>query len=317
MDMSGVDLNLLVSLDALLSELNVTRAAERIHLSQPALSAQLARLRSLFGDPLLIPAESGRGMVATARALALKQELNVLLKGLETLIRRQPGFDPQSAQQTFAIAISDSSAASLPFLEHLARAAGPGILVALRSAESGAFAELLNQGEIDLLVASERSVPPNMKAKLLIKERFVMAQRKGHPRGTAPLDLDAYCGLRHILVSTSGGSFSGFMDEHLQRLGRRREVVLSLQQFTLVPELLAASDYVCTCPSRLAARFADRLDAFELPFEAQGFTLCAAWHPRNHADPANLWLRELFAQAAAHTGPPRYFAATAPAQTSR
>ena len=124
-------------------------------------------------------------------------------------------------------------------------------------------------------------------------------QRKGHPRGTAPLDLDTYCALDHVLASTSGGSFHGFMDEHLDELGRERRVALSLQHFALVPELLSKTDYVSTLPSRFAARYLDRLDTFALPFEARGFTLYAGWHPRNQADPALVWLREMLAELAA------------------
>nr|WP_266156338.1 LysR substrate-binding domain-containing protein [Dyella silvatica] len=95
-----------------------------------------------------------------------------------------------------------------------------------------------------------------------------------------------------MLVSTSGGSFHGYMDEHLEQLGRMREVVLSVQSFALAAELLCSSDYVSTLPSRFASRYADRLDTFELPFRAGGFSLFAAWHPRNHADPAIRWLRD-------------------------
>jgi DNA-binding transcriptional LysR family regulator len=131
-----------------------------------------------------------------------------------------------------------------------------------------------------------------MRARKLFEEHFVFVQRKGHPRGSAPLDLDTYCTLSHVLVSTSGGSFHGFMDEHLDALGRERRVALSVQHFTLVPELLAHTDYVSTLPARFAARHRDQLDTFALPFEARGFTLFAAWHPRNHADPALVWLRE-------------------------
>jgi hypothetical protein len=142
-------------------------------------------------------------------------------------------------------------------------------------------------------------IPPSMKARKLYDEHFVFVQRKGHPRGTAPLDLDTYCTLDHVLVSTSGGSFHGFMDEHLDELGRERHVALSVQHFTLVPELLSKTDYVSTLPSRFAARYADRLDTFALPFDARGFTLYAAWHPRNQADPALVWLRETLAELAA------------------
>lgn len=300
-DMRGLDLNLLRSLAVLIETRNVTRAAERLHLSQSALSAQLARLRAAFGDPLLIPADSGRGMVATARALALAPGLSALLKDVEALLRGEPAFDAARDERIFHVAASDNAtvALGLPLVEAVWRLAGPGVRIAFHAPDATAVARQLEAGEIDLLIGSERLVPPTMKARELLAERFVLVQRKGHPRGTGPLDLDGYCQLRHVLVSTSGGSLHGFMDEHLERLGRRRTVALSVQQFTLVPEALRRTDLVCTVPSRLALRYAEQLDAFELPFAAQGFTLHMAWHPRNHADPALRWLRERLVDAAA------------------
>ena len=293
-DLRGIDLNLLVSLDALLAESNVTRAAERLHLTQPAVSTQLARLRQIFGDPLLIPAETGRGMTRSARALALMEPLHAALKNLEVVVRHQPAFDPHSDVRRFVIAANDNatSVLGLPLMERLPELAGQGVRIAFVVADQPSTAERLERGEIDLLLGSERMIPASMKARKLFDERFVYVQRKEHPRGTVPLDLDTYCTLNHVLVSTTGGSFYGYMDEHLDALGRARRVALSVQHFTLVPELLVNSDYVSTLPSRFAERHGNRLDLFELPFEARGFTLFAAWHPRNHVDPALVWLRE-------------------------
>jgi len=300
-DLRDIDLNLLVSLDALLAESNVTRAAERLHLTQPAVSTQLARLRQIFGDPLLLPAETGRGMTRTARALELMTPLHAALKNLEAVVRHQPAFDPLTDTRRFVIAAHDNATVVLGMrlMERLPTSAGPGVRVAFVIGDQPTAASRLESGEIDLLLGSDRMIPPSMKARKLYDEHFVFVQRKGHPRGTAPLDLDAYCALDHVLVSTSGGSFHGFMDEHLDELGRERRVALSVQHFTLVPELLSKTDYVSTLPSRFAARYLDQLDIFALPFDARGFTLYAAWHPRNQADPALVWLRETLAELAA------------------
>jgi DNA-binding transcriptional LysR family regulator len=130
-----------------------------------------------------------------------------------------------------------------------------------------------------------------------------MAQRNGHPRGTKPIDLDAYCDLSHVLVSNSGiGSFRGDIDEQLDKLGRRRNVVLSVHQFVLVPLILRMTDYVAALPSRLLERFSDELDTFELPFVARGYTVFSmAWHQRNHADLAHIWLRNQINEVARET----------------
>ncbi len=299
-DIKSVDLNLLVSLDVLLEECNVTRAAERLHLSQSSVSGQLARLRLLFGDSLLVPAETGRGMVPTARALALAAPLHAALRDLDEVVRSRPTFDPLTARRTFQIAASDNAMVvlGLPLMERLQTAAGPGVRVAFRTVDADKIREQLERGEIDLLIGSERMVPSNMKVRKLLGERFVMAQRKGHPRGKQALDLDAYCKLGHVLVSISGGSFTGFMDEHLASLKRERRVVLSIQQFTLAPEVLRRTDYVCTLPSLLAKRFDDVLDTFELPFKAQGFILYAAWHARNQRAPDTTWLLDVVSACA-------------------
>lgn len=294
MDMRGVDLNLLVSLDVLIEEANVTRAAARLGISQPALSAQLARLRDLFGDPLLVPSETGRGMLPTTRALELRDPLHAALKDLEIVVRRPPRFDPTTDERRFAIAASDNATVvlGLALIERLKATAAPGIRLSFQTARGDLIAGQLERGDIDLMIGSHLMVQPAMKARKLIDERYVMVQRKGHPRGTAPLDLVAYCALDHVLVSTSGGSFRGFIDEQLEPLGYRRNVALSVHQFILAPMVVEHTDFVSTLPERFARRFADRVDIFELPFAAQGFSLYAAWHPRSHADPAHRWLRE-------------------------
>lgn len=303
-DLRGIDLNLLVSLDTLLAECNVTRAAARLHLTQPAVSTQLARLRHVFGDPLLIPTETGRGMTPTALANALAEPLHAALKNLESVVRHRAAFNPLTDTRRFVVAASDNAIAvlGLRLMETLSGVAGQGVQMAFVAADPATIGARLELGEVDLLIGSERMVAPSMKARKLLDERFVMVQRKHHPRGMRPLDLDAYCALEHVLVSTSGGSFHGYMDEQLEALGRRRKVVLSVQTFTLVPELLSHSHYVATLPRRLAQRYGDRLDAFALPVEANGFSLFAAWHPRNHADPAILWLRERIAAVADAAG---------------
>lgn len=294
-DLRNLDLNLLVSLDALLAERNVTRAAVRLHMSQPALSAQLARLRTIFDDPLLMPAESGRGMVATARAERLQADLRGALHHLQAVINRAPSFDPLTDVRGFTLASSDNAGVliGVPLFEALRTTAGDGIRIAWRSIDQHRVAAQLESGEIDFLIAAPDVMPPAMKATRVTQERFVMAQRKGHPRGTGPLDLASYCALRHVLVSISGGNFHGFMDEHLERLGVHRTVAVSVQQFGLAAAILQVTDYVCTLPARLVQRHADTLDAFELPFAAQGFSLYLGWHPRYHADPANCWMRDV------------------------
>ncbi len=298
-DLRSIDLNLLVSLDALLDECNVTRASRRLHLSQSSLSAQLARLRVLLRDPLLIPASTGRGMTPTARALALAAPLRAVLKDLETVLSAQPSFDPLQDTRTFQIAASDSAVMDigLSLMKSLNRSAGTGVRVAFRSPDMRLVTEQLESGEVDLLIGPAMFMPASTKRRGLFTEQFVLAQRKGHPRGIQALTLEEYCGLRHMLVSPSGGSFLGAVDEQLVKLGAHRQVVLSVQHFTLATAVLQATDYVSTLPARLLRHHLDSLDTLVLPFAMPTFEISMAWHPRNQLDPGAVWLRERVLEA--------------------
>lgn len=299
----GADLVLLASLDVLLDEKNVTRAAARLHLSQPALSAQLARLRALFGDALLVPAEHGRGMVATPRALELQAPLHAALAQLGQAVRPAPApFDPRSARRTFRIAGNDNAVIMLMLevVRQVDALGGPGLKLAFCTPQPEYLVGQMERGEIDLLVGGSRFAPAALRTRQLLAVHYRMAQRKGHPRGAAPPDLAAYCALRHIIVSTNGG-FHGFMDTLLEQHGLRREVAVSVAQYNLVPPMLAASDLVCTLPSRFLQRFAGQLDTFALPLEAPELDLAIAWHPRSEQEPGLVWLRAQIAAAAGGT----------------
>jgi DNA-binding transcriptional LysR family regulator len=304
LDLKWANLNLLVSLDALIEERNVTRAAARLNVSQPALSAQLARLRDMFQDPLLVPSNTGRGMIPTVRAQELKEALHVALTDIEAVIKRPPSFDPLKAERTFAVAASDQLTAVLGvgLITRTQKLAGPGVRVSFRTPNPDLIPTQLERGQIDLMINDHRNTPADLKSHKLYEEHHVMAQRKGHPRGKKPIDLKAYCGLSHVLVSNSGiGSFRGDIDEQLDKLGGRRKVVLSVHQFVLVPLILRMTDYVAALPSRLLERFSDELDTFELPFLARGYTVSMAWHQRNHADRGHIWLRNQINEVARET----------------
>lgn len=297
-DFDGIDLDLLVALDVLLDEANVTRAATRLGLGQPAVSARLARLRRFFADPLLVPSENGRGMIATPRAAALHEPLKQALLGLASAVRPPEAFDPARLDRRFVIAAGDNAVVSLgPPLAEAIAAAAPNLRLAFVQPRAETIAGDLERGDVDLLIGSERVVPPGAVAVALRREDFVAVRRKDHPSRAMPFDLDAYCAFDHVLVSPSG-SLRGYVDEVLERLGRRRRVVLAVHQFSQAAALVAHGDRVSTLPRRFAETRRGEVDLLELPFAMPGYTLHLAWHPRDQADPAHVWLRRLLRRLA-------------------
>lgn len=297
-DLRRTDLGLLVALDALLAEQSVTRAAERLGISQPALSAQLARLRDLFGDPLLV--QAGARMTPTPRAAALHAPLHRLLDDLQALVRGGQAFDPATSERVFRIAATDNlhRVCSGPLAAGVA-AAAPGMRLALLAFDAHAAWDQLDRADADLLIASERMTPAEAIGQRLYHDDFVFVQRKGHPRGTGPLDLDQFCEARHVLVSPDGGGFSGATDEALAAIGRSRRVVISLPSFLLVAPLITANDFVAVMPRRLALLQQAEIDVFAAPLPIPGYDVHAAWHPRHQRDAAHIWLRRKLADIAA------------------
>lgn len=291
--MLEIDGVLLLTLDTLLKDLNVTHAAVRLGITQPALSARLSKLRQLFGDPLLIPATSGRGMVPTPHAAAIQPEITRLLERLREFSNIARVFDPATSRRVFRIAATDNPAAILaPDLIPLVKASAPDIRLAFVLPDKPRIAAHLEQGNIDLFIGAAEDMAGGLFGRTLFDDAFVTAQRKDHPRGNRSLDLDTFCSLDHLLISTSGGHFSGMIDEALANLGRERRVSVSIQSYALAPLVLMSSDCICTLPRRFLTRFTKSLDLFEPPLNLTKFQMTAFWHPRMSSDPAHIWLRE-------------------------
>lgn len=296
---SRLDLNLLVSLDALLAERHVTRAAARLGLSQPALSAQLRQLRDAFGDPLLVPA-SPRGMTLTARAEALREPLRELLAGVQGLLASGRRFDPLTARERFRIAATDAihSIATTPLAGRL-QVLAPHCQVAMQAADLRHIAEQLAAGELDLLLHTPAAIPQTLHARKLYDEQFLCVLRRDHPAAARPLDLDTFCALPHAMVSPAGGGFSGAVDDALATLGRTRTVKVSVNSFLLVPDLIESTDLIASVPARLARRWSAQLAVLSPPCAIPGFSVSMGWHLRAHTDPAQVWLREVLRETVA------------------
>ncbi len=296
-DFSRLDLNLLITLDVLLSEHHVSRAAQRLNLSQSAVSVQLARLREVFGDPLLLPGP--RGMRPTARADTLREPLREALVNLRRAVAEPATFEPAKAVHTWRISAFDysESVVMLPALAGL-RAAAPGMRLAVLQTPPGRIERLAGRGDVDLALHTHHDAPAGLHRRTLFAERYVLAGRADHPGLRRKPTLAQFCKLEHAVVSPDGGGFSGPTDDALAALGPlRRRVVLSIPHFLFLGAVLAGSDLVAMLPERLA-RSLPGLQVVDAPVEVPGFELCMLWPERLHRDPAHRWLRDFIGGAA-------------------
>lgn len=292
MNTKRIDLNLLVTLEALLAEKNVTRAARRLHLSQPAVSAQLMRLRDLFGDQLLIPAQ--RGMTSTAKADELLEPLRNALDQLRATVSQHDHFDPVRGQLTVAIACTDYLQVALvqPLILKLRKRA-PGVRIALRMLDIPQLAAQMAHGEVDLALMTPGDAPTGLRSRHLFDERYVLVGRRDHPKLRRKLTASQFAKLEHVIVSLHGGGFVTPVDDALGALGFRRNVVLSAASFLFVADIAARSDLVALVPHRLVRDRTDTLRVVDCPVLIPGFEVGMLWHERSHEHAGHGWVREL------------------------
>ncbi|GLQ50046.1 LysR family transcriptional regulator [Dyella flava] len=290
-DIRKLDLNLLRALDALLDERSVTKAAERLALTQPAVSGVLARLRESFDDPLFVRTQ--RGIVPTPRAMQIVGPLKQILGDVESLL--QPStFEPSTAEFTISVAATDYAfrAAVIPFVSKL-RQLAPGVRVAARPVEDDRVELQFARGEIDLALMTPEDVLPELHSQHLFDESYVCALRADHPDAKAQtLSIDRFCALDHALVSFAGERFWGVTDDALASIGRRRRVAVSVTSFLVLTEVLLTTDLIAIAPRRLVAGV-DGLVLFKPPIDIAGFSKLAVWHERTHYDPGHQWARAL------------------------
>lgn len=292
-NLSRIDLNLLVVFDAVLFEGHVTRAANRLGLTQPAVSHALGRLRTLFGDPLFV--KTPRGMAATPLAQEVGPAVRAMLEQVESVLARDRSFDPATSDRCFRIGLSDySGAVLLPGLVALLAAEAPGVSLIVLNATHATGLPMLEDGEVELIAGCFPEPPPHLREETLFLESFVCARRRrrGGTRGLATLR--DYLAGEHLQISTRGSPF-GQVDEALAARGASRTVKLTVAHFLLAPPLLRASDLIATEPSRFlsAPGVGDDLTLTKPPFPIPPFTVTQNWHSRHDNDPAHTWLRTL------------------------
>lgn len=301
MDFNGVDLNLLAAFDALMQERNVTRAAARMNVSQPAMSAALGRLRMLFDDRLF--QRSAAGLLPTPRANELAGPVSIALQQIGALFVSSGSFDPSKAALKFGLGLSDYPAfVLLPALLKTLMQQAPAIEIDVHafSGRDEAVA-LLDAGKIDLAIGVAPTLQESrILSRQILCDEFVTLVRREGRQGRRTLDLDHYLGLSHILVSPEG-SRHGVVDQALADQGLRRSVQVTLPHMFAVPALLQHTDLAATLPRRVAMQSAQAGDLmmFPTPISLPRISFHMIWHRRNDEHASQRWLRDLVELVAA------------------
>lgn len=296
--MAPPDLNLLHTLDVLLSEGSVVRAARRLQLSPSAMSRALSRLRAVMGDQLLVRA--GRGLVPTPRATAMRQKVRELVEEAHVLLRPADLLELASLRRTFTLRTSDGFAETFgaPLIETV-RQEAPGVrLRFVRKLDKNS--EGLRDGTVDLetgVVAGTSG--PEVRAKALFVDRYVGVVRGDHPLASTGLSLADYAGWSHVVAWREGLDLGG-IDEQLEELGLAREVAATVDGFSAALALARGSDLIATVPERHTDGPRRGMFTFPIPLQMAEFTISLLWHPRLDGDPAHRWLRDCVRDACRH-----------------
>lgn len=304
MQLEKVDLNLLIYLNVLLREKNVTRAAEQLGITQPALSNGLRRLRHMFNDPLLV--RSSEGMTPTERALEIQPRVQEILAELQKVLEPRQEFRPFSSQRVFRIMVSDYAEATLfPAVVKTLRSEAPQVVLDILT-PSDVSPRDLEQGKVDMAINRFNEIPQSFHQVTLWTDGFSCVLNRDNPV-VDRLNLKNYLDARHVWVSKTGMGVGfgvtseksvslGWVDQALDRIGKKRRIALFTRHYFTPALMVQNNDLVATLPTRMARLQAEahpRLVVREPPFHIPEFELKMAWSPLLHHNPAHRWLRQL------------------------
>jgi DNA-binding transcriptional LysR family regulator len=285
----------LVALDALLTERHVTKASERVGLSQPAMSSALNRLRGMFDDELLV--RTATGMKATPRASELVEPLRQLLRQVERVLESDAGFDPERSQRTFTVRMSDILACLILPLLVAQRQEAARIGYNVLHLPPALTVDALERDEIDIAISMGLDHSNAIRCESLLHDRMVCIMRKSHPAAGRRFTLESFIAQEHVKVSMSPTDVR-FVDDVLARRGHQRKIVLNVPHWLVVPHVLKKTELLAVIPGHLAqALMDDGLRMEELPFQSVPFHWMMYWHRRYDQSKANRWLRDQVRQA--------------------
>jgi DNA-binding transcriptional LysR family regulator len=297
MNLRQFDLNLLVALDVLLTERNVTRAGERLFLSQPAVSGILARLRHAFQDELLV--RVGRNLELTAFAADLAGPVHECVRQIDDLLNLRRPFEPETAQSSFRIAASDYVVFLLlgALLQSL-RERAPNVSVRFLALEPAA-GERLAAGELDFAILP-MELEPSLPSVPLFEDSWVSAVWSGHPHTSDKFTLEEFLALPHLSFRLAGPDHGSIAESHLAQLGHELKIVASTESFATAPFLLRDTPFATLVPRRLGERLQRAADIrlVELPLAIPPLREKLIWNPRYTASPAHVWFRERLVEVA-------------------
>lgn len=297
MNLKNLDIHLLRCFAALMDERSVSRAAERMHVSQPAMSHALARLRRHFDDPLLLRAQ--KEMVPTRCALTVRESVGRILLETENLFLRAVVFKPEVSRMKFVVTAPEFVEHVLtPKLLHRLQREAPGITLEIRVPDPERAAEWLEKGEIDFRLGWLRTPPPMLRSKLLFRDGFVCLARKGHPQIRGSITQEQYFSLPHVRSRFVRNSTSGrVIDEVVAAHGRKLNVAVLMQNVFSVFHVVAHSDLIATVPSRLVQDVSSQLpiQLLEPPVTIPDLRINLFWHERTHQEASHRWFRQLLA----------------------
>ena len=297
MKLGAIDLNLLVTFDAILQTGSVRGAAQRVGLSKPAVSHALKRLRALIRDEILV--RSGQQWILSERARAVAPRVRALLEEARTLLQPVGPFSAQALQREFRIHTTDIVLALFgAALGHTVSREAPEVALRFQPVLSDE-APALRSADVDLAIGVFPDLPGELRTQRLFRDRFVCAVRRAGPSTPGRLTVERFVKMNHVLVAPRGHPDSP-VDDALAKLGLRRRVARSVPFFLAALDLVAQGDCIVTLSERLARRHASRfgLRILGLPLTLPPYDVCQVWHPRMHDDPAHRWLRTVVARAA-------------------